>query len=286
MMACEERASRLDALSGKPGLAVSQVAETPQFLERQICEDSDDLQRENAQLREELATLQAQNQELHAYARTVAHDLKDPLTVIIGSSDVMTRVGDLTPQEWKEWLRQIKSTAFDMNSIIDNLLLLAEVRQAEAPAEVVDMTKVVSNVLNRLNYQIQEHQARINCPRSWPTAIGYAPWIEEVWANYVSNALKYGGPSPSIELGAAAIPDGMVSFWIQDRGPGLPPQAKTHLFRPVDHLRAGRKAGHGLGLSIVLQIVEKLGGHVGVESALGKGSLFYFTLPAFPMSSG
>lgn len=276
----EERVSLLEILYRKPGLTLSQMAATPEMLERLIREVFDDLQGANAQLREQVATLQARNKELDAYAHMVAHDLKDPLTVIVGTSDVITRVGDLTPQELKAWIRQIKSTAFDMNTIIDSLLLLAEVPEAEAPVEVVDMNTAVSNVLNRLIYLIEEHRARINCPKSWPAAIGYGPWIEEVWANYLTNALKHGGPSPSIELGASAVPDGMIRFWTQDKGPGLPPQAKSHLFTPVSQPHERPRAGHSLGLSIVQRIVKKLGGQVGVESELGQGCLFFFTLPA------
>ena len=59
-------------------------------------------------------------------------------------------------------------------------------------------------------------------PRAWPTAIGYGPWIEEIWANYISNALKYGGPSPQVEVGSTLQEDGTIRFWTRDHGPGLP----------------------------------------------------------------
>jgi signal transduction histidine kinase len=72
----------------------------------------------------------------------------------------------------------------------------------------------------------------------------------------------------------------MIRFWTRDNGPGLPPQAQVRLFTPFGQVGSVRKLGHGLGLSIVHQIVEKMGGQVGVESELGKGSLFFFTLPA------
>jgi two-component system sensor histidine kinase/response regulator len=77
-------------------------------------------------------------------------------------------------------------------------------------------------------------------------------------------------------------PDGMVRFWVKDNGPGIPPEAQARLFTPFTRLDQARARGHGLGLSIVRRIVEKLGGQAGVESAAGQGSLFYFTLPAAP----
>ena len=238
------------------------------------------LARSENQLREDAVILKTRNDELDAYAHTVAHDLKSPLAIIIAAADVINEVGDLTRKELKEFLLQIKSTAFEMDDIIDSLLLLSEVRKVDAPSEPVDMARVVENVRNRLMYMTKERQGQLIYPDAWPTATGYGPWIEEVWANYISNALKYGGLSPRVELGATLQPDGMIRFWTRDEGPGIPPEAQVGLFTPFTQLRKVHKGGHGLGLSIVLHIVEKLGGQVGVESEAGKGSLFYFTLPA------
>ncbi len=243
---------------------------------------NEDLVRTENQLREDAVSLKARNEELDAYAHTVAHNLKNPLSVIITAADVINEVANLTRKELKDFLLQIKSTAFEMNNIIDNLLLLSEVRKVESPLEPVDMARVVDNVGNRLKYLIKEYRGRLNYPKVWPTAIGYGPWIEEVWANYISNALKYGGPASRVELGATPQPDGMIRFWTRDKGPGIPPEAQGCLFTPFTQLRKTHRVGHGLGLSIVLRIVEKLGGQVGVESEVGNGSLFYFTLKAAP----
>jgi two-component system, sensor histidine kinase and response regulator len=107
-----------------------------------------------------------------------------------------------------------------------------------------------------------------------------------VWANYLSNAIKYGGRPPYVELGASARSEGVVRFWVRDNGPGIPPAVHTHLFTAFNHVGHVHHLEHGLGLSSVLQIVEKLGGQVGVESEPGTGSLFYFTLPADSSSRG
>ena len=148
--------------------------------------------------------------------------------------------------------------------------------------EPVDMARVVANIRKRLNFMIEERQAQIELPEAWPVAFGYAPWVEEVWANYLSNAIKHGGRPPRVELGASPQRDGMVRFWTRDNGPGLPQKARARLFTPFSQIDHIHNPGHGLGLSIVYQIVDKLGGQVGVESKLGQGSLFYFTLPASP----
>ncbi|HSK65905.1 MAG TPA: HAMP domain-containing sensor histidine kinase, partial [Anaerolineales bacterium] len=159
-------------------------------------------------------------------------------------------------------------------------LHFAEVSEAETPLEPVHMAEVVANVQNRLSHMIRERQAQIVLPQAWPEAIGYGPWIEEVWTNYISNALKYGGRPPFVELGVSDNAADTLRFWVRDNGKGIPPAVCTSLFASFNPVSRLGDLEHGLGLSIVLRIVEKLGGQVGVESELGRGSLFYFTLPA------
>jgi two-component system sensor histidine kinase/response regulator len=146
----------------------------------------------------------------------------------------------------------------------------------------MEMGCIVDEVRQRLAHMIAELEVEIVLPPKWPVASGYAPWIEEVWANYLSNALKYGGRPPRIELGATEQSDGMVRFWLSDNGPGLTPEQQARLFTPFTRLGRVRARGHGLGLLIVRRIMEKLGGHAGVESkgVSGQRSIFYFTLPA------
>jgi len=114
--------------------------------------------------------------------------------------------------------------------------------------------------------------------------MGYAPWLEEVWANYITNALKYGGSPPEVRLGAWRMNTGAVRFWVQDNGDGVRPEDQTRLFNAFTRLEQARARGHGLGLSIVKRIIERLNGEVGVASPglPGQGSTFYFTLPVVP----
>jgi signal transduction histidine kinase len=142
------------------------------------------------------------------------------------------------------------------------------------------MLAVVIDAQDRLADLIGEHQADIILPDAWPTALGRGPWVEEVWVNYISNAIKYGGSPPRVELGATRQAGGTVRFWVRDNGPGLTPEEQARLFRSFERLDRVRAKGHGLGLSIALRIVEKLGGQVGVDSQVGQGSVFSFTLPS------
>ena len=96
--------------------------------------------------------------------------------------------------------------------------------------------------------------------------------------NYISNAIKYGGNPPRVVLGSTPLDDGMVCFWVRDNGEGIPPVKHDLLFNQFSRLNESLGQGHGLGLSIVRRIVERLGGEVSFDSVLGQGSEFSFTL--------
>ncbi len=237
---------------------------------------------DNARMFEERAQLVS---ELEAFSHTVAHDLKNPLAGIIGFAQLLAHHYPTMPEaEARDYLAEILAVSKKMNTIIDELLLLSSVRKLEdVPIKPLDMAAIVEEAQLRLFVLIDAARAEIHEPAAWPTALGYAPWIEEVWANYLSNAIKYGsraGEPPRVALGAEMQPDGMVRFWVQDHGPGIAPEDQARLFRQFTRLDAARAQGDGLGLSIVQRIVHKLKGTVGVESAPGQGSRFYFALPA------
>jgi len=238
---------------------------------------------ERKQLEEERERLIS---ELDAFAHTVAHDLKNPLAAVLGFSDLLTSPGvELSSKDTAESIQAISLSAKKMHSIIEELLLLAGVRKTEVDVRPFDMAQVVSGALQRLSYMTNEYGPEVIQPDKWPTALGHGPWIEEVWANYLSNAMKYGGKPPRMELGADES-GGKVRFWVRDNGPGLSDEQKARLFMPFTRLHQARATGQGLGLSIVRRIMEKLGGEAWVESELGKGSTFGFTLPAAPVPAG
>ena len=240
-------------------------------------------------LRQRTGELQTRNEELDAFAHTVAHDLKNPLAMLIGFSDLL---GDahapLTDKDKQACYTGIAHVAYKMDSIVKELLLLAQVRQVEVETKLLDMAGILAEVQQRLAPMMAEYQTEVVVPSTWPAAAGYAPWIEEVWVNYLSNALKYGGRPPRVQVGADPPGEGggMVRFWVRDNGAGITPEDQARLFVPFTRLSPARAGGHGLGLSIVRRIVEKLGGQVGVESQVGQGSVFSFTLPGAASSLG
>ncbi len=233
-------------------------------------------------LRQSNVELQARNVELDAFAHTVAHDIKNPLHLIIGYAGVLIEnYAALSPAEIVKSLQLIERSGEKLNSITDNLLLLSQVHQQDLVRTPLHMATIVAEARLRVAHLIDD-QTHISVPDAWPIGLGYEPWVEEVWANLLSNALKYAGRPACIELGGERQADGMLRFWVRDNGPGIAPADQARLFEAFYRVHSSQGSGHGLGLAIVKRIVERLGGEVGVQSSgvPGEGACFSFTLPA------
>ncbi|MEM7132041.1 MAG: HAMP domain-containing sensor histidine kinase [Chloroflexota bacterium] len=239
------------------------------------------LYQRNQELTQLTDNLQNKNEELQAFARTVAHDLKNPLTVIMTYTNLLViRLHEVPPESLVEMALKIQHAGQKMAHIIDSLLLLAHVGQRqEVQSEPLIMAEIVEEAQGRLSHLFDELDATVTYPSEWPPAKGYAPWVEEVWSNYLSNALKYGGRPPRVEIGADRVMDGMVRFWVIDNGDGIAEADMDAVFQEFTRRDAKGIEGHGLGLSICRRIIERLGGQTGIES-IEQGSKFYFTLPA------
>jgi signal transduction histidine kinase len=228
------------------------------------------------------AELVARNQELDAYAHTVAHDLKNPVSAILGFAEHLEQGSGAVPEEERrEAVEAIARSAQKMQEIIDALLLLGEARRTFVPNAPVDLGLAAAESLRSLGHEARRLGAEVRLPESWPAALGYAPWVERVFTNYLGNALKYGGRPPRVEVEAAPCSDRFVRISVRDNGGGLAPEEKERTFVPFTRLSGAEADGHGLGLSIVRRLVERMGGEVAVESdgTPGAGCEFSFTLP-------
>ncbi len=229
------------------------------------------------------AGLEQGEDELSAFTHTVAHGLQNPLGVIAGYALLLMEVGgDLPREQYQRAVTIIARSAKKMSRLLSDLLLLSRLGREEVETKPLEMGGIVEAALDQMLPLITQHNAEVSVPDSWPLVMGYAPWIEEVWMNYISNAIKYGGRPPRVELGAIEQGNGLVRCWVRDNGQGLTPEEQARVFAPPIRLGVANIPAHGLGLSIVKQVVHKLGGEVGVESQAGEGCVFTFTLPGVP----
>jgi signal transduction histidine kinase len=255
--------------------------------------------RKEIQLRKKIQKdLELKVAELDAFGHTVAHDLKNPLMIINMSIDgLIKELGHVENVKANRMLAFISDGTKQMINIIESILMLAGVKKIN-PREfiVFPVIESVNDALNRMQYNIESNEVLINKAQEWPSVFGYGPWITEVWANYISNAIKYGKKKDSkiqqtIELGYDTPQFDQkkkieyIRFWVKDNGDGIPNDKIPTLFKEFARLHTTEN-GYGLGLSIVKSIVEKFGGCVGVESEIGNGSLFYFTLPVEKIEKG
>jgi len=174
------------------------------------------LQDQNA-MQQQIRELQARNAELHTYALTVAHDLKDPLgTMACLVTILQEEYAQMSVEKQQTFLKDMTFIARKMGNIVDELLLLAEVCEAEIETELLDMAAIVAEAQARLAPMLQDSQAEIVVP-----AAGSVAQERGTWVNYLSHAIKYGGWPPHAELNAATQLDGLVCFWVRDHGPGI-----------------------------------------------------------------
>ncbi len=233
----------------------------------------------NAEL---FANLTARNQELYAFSHTVAHDLKAPLQILLGYADLLKR--GVAKTEQKELMvssDMISSFALKMGTIIDSLLLLAEVRGKELELATVDMQATAESAALRFENLIQSRGITLAIDEDMPSAMTYGPWIEEVFANLIGNAVKYIGrenPAPRIEVRGYTAGLQIV-YEVIDNGLGISEDDQKNLFQPFARFHKTENLGHGLGLTITQRILHKLKGEISATSKPGEGTTFRFNLP-------
>ncbi len=221
------------------------------------------------------------NADLEAFYRSVADDLRSPIGEMLDFAErLLGSHSNQLDMHGRHFLQVILSSGNKSIEIMDSLLLLlAIISKEEVEIRPLNMRPIILLVTQQLEPEKKKSYGSIAVANKLPDALGYSPWIKEVWMNYLSNGLKYGGVPANIEIGAEEK-DGVVKYWVQDHGDGMTENKASTLF--VEALRLDKhrsREGHGFGLSIVHRIVTKLGGEVGVESQVGKGSRFWFTLP-------
>ena len=224
--------------------------------------------------------LLAANEDLDAFARTVSHDLRSPLNGMIGFADLLRMeypdVLDANAMEYIDWI--IKS-AQNMSQLINDLLQFSRSSRGEIDSQEIDLSKMAHEVINDMTRTIYQGNYNIKV-QDGITVYADKNMMRVVLNNLLGNALKYSqkSVSPEITFGITEMNDKQVLF-VRDNGAGFDMDKADMLFRPFVRLHKDSDfQGTGVGLSTVKRIIERHGGVIWFESALGQGAIFYFTI--------
>jgi signal transduction histidine kinase len=222
-----------------------------------------------------------------SFLHVVVHDLRSPLGAVTTLLDNLSSDlgGPLTTQQ-RQWVERADHRLRGALELLRGLQVLADL-ETESLADLmvsVDLQAIVREVVEEYADLAQQRSQSLTAelPDVLPAVRGIARLLREALVNYVTNAIKYSGQGRTIVV-RVRVEDASLRVEVQDNGPGIPPEAQTRLFQEFVRVSKGKgsEAGTGLGLSIVRRIAEAHGGEVGVQSAPGQGSCFFFTLPIF-----
>ena len=253
-------------------------------LEQRVAERTSDLQRANEELVALNTELTRSNQELDDFAYIASHDLREPLRGIHNYSHfLMEDYGDKLDAEATERLQTLVRLSQRMEALIDSLLHYSRLNRADPILGEVNLTHVLQDAMEMLQPRIDGDSVQIRCPQVLPCVRGDRAQLTEVMVNLLSNALKYNDKAEKwVEIGvreAAALSEPPV-FFVRDNGIGIAPEHNDKVFEIFRrlHPRDDFGGGMGVGLTVVKKIIEHHGGHVWVESGVGNGAAFCFTI--------
>ncbi|MDF1512227.1 MAG: response regulator [Anaerolineae bacterium] len=251
---------------------------TLQKMQKQHNRDISELTARLGELDKEMQALEQKNEELSVYDQSVAHEMKKPLSFICTTTEwLQNSYNQLTTEQLTHFLGQITARAYQASNIIESLLVLAQTDAIDVYP--IDMYSTAQRSVEHLQELITERKARLIFPDSLPQAMGHTTLVTQVWENYLSNAIKYGGNPPHIRIGANQQDSHTVRYWVIDNGPGITGERKTNIFTSQGRSSDGTVESYGLGLAIARRIIHRLGGQVGFENLPQNGCCFYFTLP-------
>lgn len=224
--------------------------------------------------------LRRSNAELQQFAYVASHDLQEPLRMVTSYLQLLERrYKNHLDADAYDFIEFAVDGARRMKQLINDLLAYSRVGTRGKPFEPTDCEAVVRQVLADLQLTIADSGAQITLD-PLPTVMGDDAQLAQLFQNLLSNALKFRNEQPpQIHVGAKQGQDGWT-FWVQDNGIGLEPDYADRIFVIFQRLHSRTEyPGTGIGLAICKKIVERHGGRIWVESGLGPGTTFYFTIP-------
>ncbi|RPJ01752.1 MAG: GAF domain-containing protein, partial [Chloroflexi bacterium] len=217
---------------------------------------------------------------------TTSHDLKNPLSTIMGYADLITMTNRLNNQG-QEYMRRVHSAVAHMRQLIDDLLDMARIESGiNLRYTDVNLRYLLDSVALSFKPQLEEKamMMELSIPPDMPPITADEGRLSQILNNLIGNAIKYTPPEGHIDVRAEVNGD-FANITVKDNGFGISPEDQSHVFDRFYRVRTAETEaidGTGLGLAIVKSLVELHGGEIGLQSHLGEGSTFHFTLPLHP----
>ncbi len=213
----------------------------------------------------------------------ISHELKTPLTVIIGAANVAISAG-VSQGEAREMMEEVARSAEALSAMVDNLLELSRYQsnRLNLQAKQINVDPIIHSVVNKLNNKSSIHHLAVELSHDLPLVSVDSIRIERVLYNLIENAIKYSPKGGKVRV-SGRRQNGQLIVGVSDQGIGIKTEDQSKLFQSFQRLEVQNKyniSGVGLGLRVCQIIVEAHGGRIWVESTPGVGSTFYFALPS------
>lgn len=266
----------------------AQLADSNRELRKEVVERiraEAEIKNLNKDLEQRAALLTAANEDLEAFSASVSHDLRNPLSSILGCTSILRDDAvSLSEEKRSKHLAHIYDAAQRMTALIDDLLRFSHSSQVELIYSHVNLNQLIAAVILDLEKNTQALQAQKvgwSCG-SLPTVWGDASLLQQVFVNLLANALKYSRneSASEIEVGAINLSSETWTIFVRDNGVGFDPRKADKLFGAFQRLHSSQEfEGTGIGLANVRRIILRHGGRVWAESRPNEGATFYVSLP-------
>lgn len=218
---------------------------------------------------------------MQEFAFVASHDLQEPLRKIQTFSERLATRSASLDEEALDYLQRMSSAAARMQALIIDLLDYSRVNSRGQPFKRLQLTEVLSEVLEDMESTLERTQAQVDYVQL-PTIMGDATQLRQVLQNLISNAVKFQAPGirPVIRIYTEHEDVGTWNLCVADNGIGFDEKYLDRIFNPFQRLHSRQAyAGTGIGLAVVKKIVERHGARINAMSSLGKGSVFRITFP-------
>jgi len=224
------------------------------------------------------------------FVANVSHELRTPLSLIKGYIETLLDGARNNPEVAERFLRIIERNTNRLDLLIQDLLTISALESGRMKLNLqpVDLHALAEKALNDLHGRAENKNVTLVNELPFLPTLADANRLDQVFANLVDNAIKYGRPNGRVTVSGRKLEDDRLELFVQDDGPGIPPEALDRVFERfyrVDKARSRDSGGTGLGLAIVKHLVQAQGGRLWAESELGAGTTFRFTLPTTDQAS-